>query len=56
MRRSGRVPCAGQGVANTVYTIESLVVADKEMVHDYGVQELETYIPTLMNIVSTQMT
>ena len=36
---------------NQEYTIETLVVADKKMTDFHGVEELKTYVPTLINIV-----
>ncbi|XP_068695608.1 A disintegrin and metalloproteinase with thrombospondin motifs 6-like [Montipora foliosa] len=36
---------------NQEYTIETLVVADKKMVDFHGVEELKTYVPSLINIV-----
>ena len=34
------------------YVIETLVVADKKMTDFHGVEELKTYVPSLINIVS----
>lgn len=34
------------------YVIETLVVADKKMKDFHGVEELKTYVPSLINIVS----
>lgn len=36
---------------NQEYTIETLVVVDKKMTDFHGVEELKTYVPTLINIV-----
>lgn len=36
------------------YVIETLVVADKKMTNFHGVEELKTYVPSLINIVSNR--
>lgn len=36
------------------YAIETLVVADKKMTDFHGVEELKTYVPSLINIVSNR--
>lgn len=36
------------------YVIETLVVADKKMTDFHGVEELKTYVPSLINIVSNR--
>ena len=35
------------------FTIETLVVVDKKMTDFHGIEELKTYVPSLINIVSS---
>ena len=41
-----------RSLSGKVYTIESMVVTEKEMAKFYGVPQLKIYVPTLINVVS----